>query len=544
MWAFANETGINDMVNEPNDTKYDELQVNYKRWGTGSVTYFDFYYSHLRSVVIPSTVEYLGRGAFAWCENLTSVEFKQGFKDKDLRDYMFYATALEEAVFPEGIKNIEKAAFMRCDNLTNVSIPSTVEYIGRRAFAYTSNLETVTFAKGINLKLYYIGEQANGNLVLVDSGAMFDHSGIKSIEIPASVDLLPQLMFQSCVRLTTVTFEEDSKLVNIRPYAFMNSGLTAIDLPETLEVIGAQAFANTQLREIYLPASLSNGDLSTGNAGGDANKLGWYAFADNSKLEKIEFDPNCQLEVLSFRVFQNCPMLTEVILSNNLRSVNGTLAKSAYDNPETKDVVEGTIWTSNAFVGCISLVTMTVPSGNPYLKVAGYALYSRVLPTDEFINLDWYSQAEVAGGEVTVEEGIVNIYEYVFSENRYITKLNFPASVKLVGIAACREMTSLVEVIFAEGSQLEEIGNYAFGNITTYPKIVSDTGFESTNYDEPPIKTPFVKIMFTALEAPKLGANIFVWSLENPNFAIYVPQEALQSYQTGFAQFSRYLKTY
>lgn len=542
MWAFANETGINDAENDPADSAYDELQVNYSRWGYSYVTYFNFYYSHLRSVKIPSTVEYLGRGAFAWCENLESVEFAEGFKDDTLRDYMFYATALNNAVFPEGIKNIEKAVFMHCDNIKTVSIPSTVKYIGRRAFAYTSSLETVTFAQGINLKLYYIGEYANGNMVLVDSGALFDHSGIKNIDIPASVELLPQYMFQSCKRLTTVTFEEGSVLKNIRAGAFMNSGLESINLPETLETIGAQAFNNTQLKQIYLPASLSNGDLSTGTAGGDENKLGWYAFADNSKLEKIVFAPDCQLEVLSFRVFANCPSLTEVILSNNLRSVNGTYAKTAYDNPATPDVVEGTIWTSGAFIGCTALERITVPEGNPYIKAVGYALYSRTTVDGEYINLDWYSQAQAAGGEVTIEDGIVNIYEYVFSENKFITKLNFPASIKVIGIAACRSMTSLEEVIFAPNSQLEEIGNYAFGNITTYPTITSDTGFESTNYNAPPIKTPFVKIVFTSLTAPKLGANIFVWSSENPDFTIIVPEEAIDAYKTAFAQYASYVK--
>ena len=543
MWAFGNETGVNDMVNEPADTKYDELDVNYKRYGTSSITYFDFYYSHLKSVVIPSTVEYLGRGAFAWCENLQSVEFKQGFADTDLRDYMFYKTNLKEAVFPEGIVNIEKAAFMR-SNVESVSIPSTVKYIGRRAFAYTANLETVTFAKGIDLKLYYIGETASGNYVIVDSGAIFDHSGIRNIEIPASVDILPQLMFQSCERLTSVIFEDGSALTTIRPYAFMNSGLEAIDFPEKIKAIGAQAFANTQIKELYIPAGLSNGDLSTGNAGGDENRLGWYAFADNKKLEKITFAPDCQLEVLSFRVFQNCTALTQVTLSNNLRSVNGTYAKTAYDDPETPDVVEGTIWTSNAFDGCTALEKITVPETNPYIKAEGYALYSRTTNSGEYINLDWYSQAPAAGGEISVKEGIVNIYEYVFSNNKYITKLNFPASVKVVGIAACREMTSLEEIVFAADSQLEEIGNYAFGNITTYPKIVSDSGFESSNYEEKPIKTPLVKIVLTGTVPPKLGANILVWSTENPNFAIYVPASAVDAYKvaTGFSAFAKYIK--
>lgn len=542
MWAFANETGINDAENDPDDSEFDELRVNYSRWGYSYVTYFNFYYSHLRSVKIPSTVAYLGRGAFAWCEHLESVEFAEGFKDDTLRDYMFYATALNNAVFPEGIKNIEKAVFMHCDNIKTVSIPSTVKYIGRRAFAYTSSLETVTFAQGINLKLYYIAENQSGSLVLVDSGALFDHSGIQHIEIPASVELLPQYMFQSCKRLTTVTFEDGSQLKNIRAGAFMKSGLESIDLPETLQTIGAQAFNNTQLKQIYLPASLSNGDLSTGTAGGDENKLGWYAFADNSKLQKVVFAPDCQLEVLSFRVFSNCPALTEVILSNNLRSVNGTYAKTAYDKPETPDVVEGTIWTSGAFIGCTALERITVPEGNPYIKAVGYALYSRTTTDGEYINLDWYSQAQAAGGEVTIEDGIVNIYEYVFSENKYITKLYFPASVKVVGIAACRSMTSLEEVIFAPNSQLEEIGNYAFGNITTYPTVTSDTGFVSTNYSVPPIKTPLAKIVFTGTTAPKLGANILVWSCENPDFTIIVPEEAIDAYKEAFVQYASYIK--
>lgn len=536
MWAFANETGINDMVNEPADTKFDEIQVNYSRWGTSGVTYYNFFFSHLRSVVLPSTVEYLGRGAFAWCENLEKVTFTPGYRDDILRDYVFYATALEEAVFPEGIKQIEKAAFMHCDNLKTVAVPSTVQYIGRRVFAYTSGLNTVTFAKGIDLKLYYIGDSG-----LVDSGAIFDHSGITSIEIPASVDILPRVMFQSCERLTTVTFEQDSKLVYIMSNAFLNAGITAITIPETIEIIGSQAFMNTQLTEIRIPANLSNGDLSTGTTGGDSNRLGWYAFADNKKLERVILAEDSNLEVLSFRVFQNCTALTEVVLSNNLRSVNGTYAKTAYDDPATPDV-EGTIWTSNAFNGCTALEKITVPQANPYIIADGYALYSRTDKEGEYVNLDWYSQAQVAGGEVTVKEGIETLYEYVFSENKYITKLNLPASLKVIGIAACRAMTALEEVVFAADSKLEMIDNYAFGNITTYPTITSDSGFESTDYTKPPLKTPFKGIVFTGMTAPKLGANILVWSTENPAFALKVPAAAVESYKKEFSAFTKFIK--
>lgn len=64
---------------------------------------------HLKSIVIPSTVEYIG---------------EQCFSD----------SGIESVVLPPALKGLEAETFMACENLRSVEIPSAVEYIGKDCF--------------------------------------------------------------------------------------------------------------------------------------------------------------------------------------------------------------------------------------------------------------------------------------------------------------------------------------------------------------------------------------------------------------------------
>ena len=88
----------------------------------------------------------------------------------------------------------------------------------------------------------------------------------------------------------------------------------------------------------------------------------------------------------------------------------------------------------------------------------------------------------------TIPAGVTSIGNYAFSYTG-LTSIEIPASVTTIGAAAFWGCSNLATVTFAEGSQLESIGNNAFQqcyNLTsiTIPASVTSIGsyvFQSCN---------------------------------------------------------------
>ncbi|WP_418207007.1 leucine-rich repeat protein [Barnesiella intestinihominis] len=149
-----------------------------------------FYQSDLRSVVIPTNVTTVGYSAFKRCSSLTTVTFEKESQLKTIGGDYYYG-----------------GAFSDCTALTSIEIPASVETIGNTAFSDCSQLATVTFEKGSQLKT--IGGGYSSSYYY---GAFLGCSSLTSIEIPASVETIEATAFKRCSKLTTVTFEKGSQL--------------------------------------------------------------------------------------------------------------------------------------------------------------------------------------------------------------------------------------------------------------------------------------------------------------------------------------------
>jgi hypothetical protein len=84
--------------------------------------------------------------------------------------------------------------------------------------------------------------EAKSQLSRIEKKAFYA-SGLFSITIPESGEVIGELCFCSCKSLTTVTFEGNSKLSRIEKYAFCMSGLRSIHIPGSVEVIGESCFS-------------------------------------------------------------------------------------------------------------------------------------------------------------------------------------------------------------------------------------------------------------------------------------------------------------
>lgn len=163
--------------------------------------------------------------------------------------------SFEELKYFTHLTSIDDDTFNACTALTSIQIPASVETIGLRAFKSCSSLANITFEKGSILRDIKGGSKMASDYMSIDYyGAFSDCSALTAIEIPASVESIGVAAFQGCKRLASVTFEHSSKLKSIgggwsSPYggfsygAFLYcSSLTSIKIPASVETIGASAF--------------------------------------------------------------------------------------------------------------------------------------------------------------------------------------------------------------------------------------------------------------------------------------------------------------
>ena len=171
--------------------------------------------SSLTSITIPNSVTSIGSGAFWSCMSLTGITIPNNVMF--IGDYAFNdCSNLQSINIPDGIPIICEAVFMNCSSLTSITIPNSVTKIGDYAFRHCDSLT------GISLP-YYLKE--------IGVAAFHECKSLKNITIPANVESINDFAFAACPNLTSITVKATT--------------------PPTL---GNNAFADSNIQRIYVPA--------------------------------------------------------------------------------------------------------------------------------------------------------------------------------------------------------------------------------------------------------------------------------------------------
>ena len=110
----------------------------------------------------------------------------------------------------------------------------------------------------------------------------FAHSTrLLQIKIPKSVQKIGEDAFIDCQRLQKVDFDESCQLKEIPKFCFAFSGLRTINLPPSIEIINHSSF--------YFCLNLTDVNLSNSNL----KYIGEYAFAETN-IEQIKFPSSLQ----------------------------------------------------------------------------------------------------------------------------------------------------------------------------------------------------------------------------------------------------------
>ncbi|MBQ4557957.1 MAG: leucine-rich repeat protein [Clostridia bacterium] len=213
--------------------------------------------SNLESVKLPANLLKINQQVFRNCTSLTSIEFPSTVTLVDAR--AFENTNLISLHIPAALTNIAATAFMSIPNLAYITVEegnakwedrgcnSIVEKSSNQLRVGSLNTVVVDSIKSIG-NYAFMGRsgltsiQLHNKLNSIGDGA-FSGSGITEIVIPASVTIIHRQAFQSCSKLTKVTFEDTNNWISNTVYAEVVAGNgTAIDVSDP--VLNAKNFRN------------------------------------------------------------------------------------------------------------------------------------------------------------------------------------------------------------------------------------------------------------------------------------------------------------
>lgn len=297
------------------------------------------YFGDGGDIKIPDTVTIIAGDAFLDNDNITSVTIPGSVQ---VIGYHAFdgCTALERVIFEDPTDGadmiIRLDAFANCPKLIECEIPAVASYVTANVFKGCTSMEKIT----VHPENPYYFTDENGvmfgpwvnegepqyddpNLTLTayPSGREGAYSVPESVK-GRTVNRIWASAFKKAEKLTDIYIPETVKIIGGN--AFEQSGLTDVTIPDTVESLGSGAFEDcAKLTHVKLPKNLTS--------------IPHSMFKGCTSLSSIEFpDAATNIEMYAFA---DCKSLTNLILPDGL--VNITLA---------------------AFEGCTNLQRAVIPA--------------------------------------------------------------------------------------------------------------------------------------------------------------------------------------
>ncbi len=311
---------------------------------------------------------------------------------------------------------------------------------------------------------------------------------IETVTIPQSVTSICNYAFANSPKLEKIVIPEG--VTKIGNYAFYSSALETAVFHDEITYIGIDAFANTFLESVTIPAGIT--ELADGVFRGclrlknvtfhdKLERIGSYAFEGCESLTQIELPDSVETESYAFEnctslkyvhlgkgerylgaTFRGCKALEEIVIPDNIISVGDdafsgcSALKSVYLGAGVEKV--GKL----AFEGCKNLQQFTLSPDNTTFTVDNGVLYSEngtVL----------YLFPNGFAGDYHIPEGTLRIDARAAYQCHSITGLYFPGTVTEVGKEAFLFCKAVKTLSLSDG--LTTIYNEAFRGLESLESL-------------------------------------------------------------------------
>ena len=227
-----------------------------------------FFGTALTSVSIPDTVMWIDAQAFGNCLKLTSLTTPRtntAYQTIDGDLYNKEGTVLiqyavgktaAEFVIPDGVQTVEKSAFYYAVGLEKIGVPASVNVLGERVFGTCLSLREIAVDdKNTSYR------SRNGDLYSADSAILLQYAiGKENAEFVSTDDVksIAEGAFEHAKLLKKATLS--ATLTEIGKGAFKDcTALEEVVLPDSLKSVGDEAFSGcTALKEVTIPASVES----------------------------------------------------------------------------------------------------------------------------------------------------------------------------------------------------------------------------------------------------------------------------------------------
>jgi len=414
--------------------------------------------------------------AFAGCTALTSITVANGntaYKSVDGVLYsadgktLLYCPATKAGAFsiPSGTQAIAPGAFIGCDALTEVTLPNTIVLVGECAFyGLDEKLAKVTFAeKAFNdtiveryafrgcAALEEIVFGSGSRVTTLGEGAFYGCKALESLTIPTTMTAIGADAFRDCIALETLTFAPNGKMLAFGEDVFYGcTSLTVVELPANVTEIPGIFNGCTSLEAVNVA---ENSEYLTSVEGVVYKKdMTEILFFPQGKTGEFVLPET--VTTIANGVFRNVKGLSKLTVYNTIAVIgdeafcDAKITEIVFVDHETAENATTLVIGDSAFRG-VSTGALVLPA------------HTTVLGTYAFRGAGFDS--------ITLNEGLVEIGYGAFQEYQNYS-ITIPATVKTIGDYAFYNSSNLGYswrdgyVEFAENSQLESIGEYAFAS--------------------------------------------------------------------------------
>jgi len=450
---------------------------------------------NIETISNAKTLSSIGTDAFAYNENLKTVDFNDS-QLTELGDSAFYGCfRLENVKLPSGLTKINNATFYMCKSLREISIPNNVTYIGDYAFSFCG-------------KLRKTGLDANSKLQTICSNAFQSCVSLIEVTMPSTLATVGSA-FRNCSKLyqiTNLTSFSDTAIINALFGNATNSLASAsktgtFDNGVLVEDTAKKIYTLTKDGETIL-VDYYGTDRDVDLSGANFTRVYRYAFYDLANMQTAVLPSS--LEKLGVYAFYKCRNLLKVKWLANIETLD-------YSTDST------TGYNVKMFEECVKLVQLDMPScfsdsanwvnfvdkinvgleiithggtfKNTWTTTNGITTYKITSGDDAgtyFIGysgnattLDLSGYSKIYAGAlygcntlqtVTLPSALTAIPESLFGECWDLTSVELPDSVASIGNYAFEECFNLPTLDIP--TNVSTIGKYAFSDCIRLDDIV------------------------------------------------------------------------